>query len=145
MNRAGVIAVEIAVCGVLFRCRNGMIRQSHSRLRGQVLTTLGTASPLPCIILCLCHSHSLISKHRHDITASAPRHETRTLDAIWTTDTMRRASTAETNGHSRTYSISTVSKISFLYQDPTLPRQVRPHRKERPPGLRNSAFRHSAA
>jgi hypothetical protein len=97
-------------------------------LRGQVLTILRIVSQLPCTVSCKSTLHSSLStierKTRHrraqDTIRSRPllprpsTHPIHHFSTFRSSDTMRRASAAEAHGHSRTYSISTVSQVSFV-------------------------------
>jgi hypothetical protein len=74
MGRAGVIATEIAVCGVLFRRGKDMIRHVGNLtfgLRGQVLTALRIVRNYLGPVLCRSPLHSSLSKAKHGIVERA--------------------------------------------------------------------------
>jgi hypothetical protein len=135
-----------------------MISQSNSRLRGQVLTdsvnavtiTLHDLLQVPFSYSSISNSIalSLCARPSHHRLAAPPNH----ASTIWDRDRMRRQSAAETMGHSRTYSISTVSKIHFQQRQSYSPSTTAWHRNclqhvhIKPCAvLQYGAFRHSAA
>jgi hypothetical protein len=143
-----MITGAIAVCGMLL----DVITQSDNHLRGQVRTGLLRNYDLlqeRALSLSLISNRGRYRLRAIRLDHAAPPNSTPTASTPRTHVTMRRQSAAEAKGHSRTYSISTVSSFSSLLAstlaeyDRMAPKMSSTRRSKQ--CFSSSAFRPSAA